>query len=143
MPETAPKTLSTAALTIEDATRVLTRIRRSVVVVEMLQTDIEAGALVNAAAQRWFGRSAVGGESRDIWTLGPFCIKRWSPRIPPAEVRHRCRVSRAVPVCNPMWYVRWLHWSVARRVGAAITIQCNHSCPSRYSISPPPILLDE
>jgi len=46
-----------------------------------------------------------GGESRDIWKLGPFCVKRWSPRISPAEVRQRCRVSRDVPVCNPMWYL--------------------------------------
>ena len=55
-----------------------------------------------------------GGESRDIWKLGPLCIKRWSPRVSPAEVRCRCRVSRDVPVCNRMWYVPWLHWTLAR-----------------------------
>ncbi len=57
-----------------------------------------------------------GGESRDIWRLGPFCIKRWSRRISPAEVRLRCRVSREIPVCNPMWYMPWLHWTVAQWV---------------------------
>ena len=41
-----------------------------------------------------------GGESRDIWKLGPICVKRWSPRVSPAEVRLRCRVSREIPVCN-------------------------------------------
>lgn len=55
-----------------------------------------------------------GGESRDIWKLGPVCIKRWSPRVSPADVRERCQVSRAVTVCNSMWYVPWLHWTVAR-----------------------------
>jgi hypothetical protein len=43
----------------------------------------------------------------------PICIKRWSPRVSPAEVRLRCRVSLEVPVCNRMWYVPWLHWTVA------------------------------
>ncbi len=57
-----------------------------------------------------------GGESRDIWKLGPLCIKRWSPRVSPAEVRERCRVSRAIPVCNSMWFVPWLHWTLARWV---------------------------
>lgn len=55
-----------------------------------------------------------GGESRDIRRLGPFCVKRWSLRVSPAEVRSRCRVSREIPVCNRMWYVPWLHWTVAR-----------------------------
>jgi hypothetical protein len=59
-------------------------------------------------------RLSGGGESRDVWKIGLVCIKRWSPRIPPAEVRQRCRVSRAAPVCNSMWYVRWLHWTLAR-----------------------------
>jgi hypothetical protein len=57
-----------------------------------------------------------GGESRDIWKLGPLCIKRWSPRILPAEVRLRCRISREIPVCNRMRYVPWLHCTVARWV---------------------------
>jgi hypothetical protein len=61
-------------------------------------------------------RLTGGGESRDVWKLGPLCIKRWSPRTPPAEVRLRCRVSRDVPVCNSMWYVPRLHWTVARWV---------------------------
>ena len=26
----------------------------------------------------------------------------------------RCRVARAVPVCNRMWYVPWFHWTAAR-----------------------------
>jgi hypothetical protein len=55
-----------------------------------------------------------GGESRDIWKLGPLCIKRWSPRVSPTEVRLRCRISRQIPVCNSMRYVPWLHWTVAR-----------------------------
>lgn len=57
-----------------------------------------------------------GGESRDVWKLGPLCIKRWSPRISPAEVRARCRVSREIPVCNRMCYAPWLHWTLARWV---------------------------
>lgn len=57
-----------------------------------------------------------GGESRDIWRLGPICIKRWSPRVSPAEVRLRCRVSREIEACNSMWYVPRLHWTVARWV---------------------------
>jgi hypothetical protein len=57
-----------------------------------------------------------GGESRDIWKLGPICLRRWSQRVPPEKVRFRCRVSRVVPVCNSMWYVPWLHWTVARWV---------------------------
>ncbi len=57
-----------------------------------------------------------GGESRDIWRLGPVCIKRWSHHISPANVWLRCRVSRALPVCNSMWYIPWLHWSLARWV---------------------------
>jgi hypothetical protein len=61
-------------------------------------------------------RHPGGGESRDIWKLGPLCIKRWSPRISPSEVRERCLVSRAVPVCNSMRYVPWLHWTLARWV---------------------------
>jgi hypothetical protein len=55
-----------------------------------------------------------GGESRDIWKLGPLCIKRWSPRVKPAEVRCRSQVSRDVPVCNRMLYVPWVHWTLAR-----------------------------
>ncbi len=63
-----------------------------------------------------FARLPGGGESRNIWKLGPVCVKRWSPRISPAEVRLRCRISCEVPVCNRMWYVSWLHWTVARWV---------------------------
>ncbi len=61
-----------------------------------------------------FVRLPGGGESRDIWRLGPICVKRWSPLISPAEVRLRCRVSREVLVCNRMWYVPWPHWTLAR-----------------------------
>ncbi len=63
-----------------------------------------------------FARLPGGGESRDVWMIGPACVKRWSPRLSPAEVRLRCRVSRENPVCNSMWYVPWLHWTVARWV---------------------------
>jgi hypothetical protein len=55
-----------------------------------------------------------GGESRDIWKLGPVCIKRWSNRVAAAEVRRRCRVSHNVSVCNSMRYVPWFHWTLAR-----------------------------
>jgi hypothetical protein len=55
-----------------------------------------------------------GGESRDILKLGPLCIKRWSPRVSPAEIRLRCRISREISVCNRMWYVPWFHWTIAR-----------------------------
>ena len=55
-----------------------------------------------------------GGESRDVWKIGPLCVKRWSPGVSPADVRRRCRVSREISVCNAMWYVPWLHWTVAR-----------------------------
>lgn len=57
-----------------------------------------------------------GAESRDVWKLGPICIKRWSPRISRADVRLRCRVSREIPVSNSMCYMPWLHWTVARWV---------------------------
>jgi hypothetical protein len=57
-----------------------------------------------------------GGESRGIYKLGPLCVKRWSRQISPADVRLRCRVSREIRVCNSMWYVPWLHWTVARWV---------------------------
>jgi hypothetical protein len=70
----------------------------------------------NRFMAQWIARLPGGGESRDISKLGPLCIKRWSPRVPPAEVRERCRVSRALPVCNSMWYEPWLHWTVARWV---------------------------
>jgi hypothetical protein len=56
------------------------------------------------------------GESRDIWKLGPLCVKRWSRRISPTEVRERCRISRMVSICNSMCYVPWFHWTVARWV---------------------------
>jgi hypothetical protein len=55
-----------------------------------------------------------GGESRDIWKLGPLCIKRWSMRVGPTEVRRRCHVSRTIPACNSMPYVPWFHWTLAR-----------------------------
>jgi hypothetical protein len=57
-----------------------------------------------------------GGESRDIWKVGPLCIKRWSRQGSPVDVRLRCRVSHEIPVCNSMWYVPWLHWTLARWV---------------------------
>jgi len=47
MPETAQKTLSPTALTLEDAATLLTRIGGAAVTVEMLQADIDAGAPVN------------------------------------------------------------------------------------------------
>lgn len=53
---------------------------------------------------------------------GPICVKCWSPRVSAAEVRQRCRVARETLVCNAMWYVPWLHWTVARWVvGEAAT----------------------
>jgi hypothetical protein len=55
-----------------------------------------------------------GGESRGIWKIGPFCVKRWSQRVSSDDVRERCRVSRQIPVCNSMWYVPWFHWTLAR-----------------------------
>jgi len=63
--------------------------------------------------QRWFCRHAGGGESRDIWKLGPLCVKRWSPRVTPVEIRRRCRVSREIPICNRLMYVPWFHWTVS------------------------------
>lgn len=63
-----------------------------------------------------FARLAGGGESRDIWKLGPLCVKRWSARVSRAEVRKRCCISRSLPVCNSMWYVPWFHWTAARWV---------------------------
>ncbi|RIK74067.1 MAG: hypothetical protein DCC67_17050 [Planctomycetota bacterium] len=88
--------------------------------------DFEVSELPPVTAQpRVFGRTREflriarvpgGGESRDIWKFGPLVVKRWSQRVPPTEVRERCRVSRAIPVCNPMWYVPRLHWTVARWV---------------------------
>jgi hypothetical protein len=59
-------------------------------------------------------RMPGGGESRDIWKLGPLCLKRWSSRTSPADVRERCRISRAVPACISMWYVPLFHWTFAR-----------------------------
>jgi hypothetical protein len=47
MPETAPKTLSPTALSLEDAATLLTRIGGAPVTVEMLEADIDAGAPVN------------------------------------------------------------------------------------------------
>ncbi len=64
---------------------------------------------VRIARRAWqfirVARLPGGGESRDIWKLGPVCIERWSPRMPPAEVCLRCRVSRELAVCNSMWYL--------------------------------------
>jgi hypothetical protein len=57
-----------------------------------------------------------GGESRDNWRLGPVCVKRWSRRSLPVDVRLRCHVSRDVTVCNRIRYVPWLDWTVARWV---------------------------
>jgi hypothetical protein len=85
--------------------------------------------------QRWFCRYAVGGESRGIWKLGPICIKRWSPRISPAEVRRRCRISRENPVCNRLLYVPWFHWTVSlwRRGEPATHDACN-ALLARYPV---------
>ncbi|RIK81899.1 MAG: hypothetical protein DCC68_07540 [Planctomycetota bacterium] len=58
-------------------------------------------------------RLAGGGESREIWKLGPICIKRWSRRIASADIRERCRTSRKVLACNSMWYFSPLHLTVA------------------------------
>jgi hypothetical protein len=92
-------------------------------VVEWPQDAFEPGKIRRAAHRLWqfvrIARLPGGGESRDIWMLGPLCVKRWSPRIPPAEVRQRCRASRAVPVCNSMWYIPWLHWTLARCIDGA------------------------
>jgi hypothetical protein len=68
-----------------------------------------------------------GGESRDIWKLGPLCVKRWSQQVSPVDVRLRCRVSCEIPVCNSMCYLPWLHWTAARWVvGEAATHEaCN------------------
>ena len=89
-------------------------------IVEWPPDAFEPGPIRRAARRIWqfirIARLPGGGESRDIWKLGPICIKRWSPRVPPSEVRKRCRISRAVPVCNSMWYVPWFHWTVARWV---------------------------
>jgi hypothetical protein len=57
-----------------------------------------------------------GGESCVIWRLGPCCIKRWSSRDSATEVRLSCRVFRIAPACNRMWYVPWLHRTLARWV---------------------------
>jgi hypothetical protein len=77
--------------------------------------------------QRWLCRIPGGGESRDIWKLGPICIKRWSRRIPPAEVRRRCRISRKIPICNCLLYVPWFHWTITRWVHGlpATHVACN------------------
>jgi hypothetical protein len=63
--------------------------------------------------RRWFARLPGGGESRDIWKLGPLCTKRWSLRVSPTEVRIRCRLRRDIPICNRLWYVPWFHWTVS------------------------------
>jgi hypothetical protein len=69
-----------------------------------------------AARRIWefirIARLPGGGESRDIWKLGPLCVKRLSPHAPPTEVRARCLISREVPDGNRTWYVPWLHWTV-------------------------------
>jgi hypothetical protein len=86
-------------------------------------TDWPRDAFEPSAVRRFAGRVwdfvritrlPGGGESRDIWKLGPMCLKRWSPRVPPAVVRQRCRVSRDMPVCNRMCYIPWFHWTLAR-----------------------------
>jgi hypothetical protein len=61
----------------------------------------------------WVCRLSGGGESLDIWKIGPLCIKRWIPRVSPAEVRQRCLISREIPVCNRLVYVPWFHWTVS------------------------------
>lgn len=53
-----------------------------------------------------------GGESRDIWRVGRWCVKRWLRSITPADVRARCRASRAHADFASTWYVPWLHWTV-------------------------------
>jgi hypothetical protein len=87
-------------------------------VVDWPPDAFEPGPVCRATRGVWqfirIARLPGGGESRDIWKVGPLCLKRWSPRVPPAEVRRRYRVSRDTPVCNSMWYVPWFHWTIAR-----------------------------
>jgi hypothetical protein len=85
--------------------------------------------------QRWFARLPGGGESRDIWKLGPLCFKRWSPRVSAAEVRRRCHISRDIPVCNRLSYVPWFHWTIARWVhGLPATHAVCNSLLARYPV---------
>jgi hypothetical protein len=84
--------------------------------------------------QRWSCRYAIGGESRDIWKIGPLCVKRWSPRITPADVRRRCRVSREIPICNRLVYVPWLHWTISRfRYGQPAAHETCNALLARFS----------
>jgi hypothetical protein len=46
------------------------------------------------ARRGWLVRQPSGGESRDVWRVGPLCVKRWQRAISPVTVRTRCRVSR-------------------------------------------------
>ncbi len=76
---------------------------------------------------KWFKRHPGGGESLGIWRIGPVCVKRWRTKIEPVDVWRRCQVSRQIAVCNSMWYVPWLHWTISRwRFGPQAThAECN------------------
>jgi hypothetical protein len=69
-------------------------------------------------------RLHVGGKWRDVWKVGPHCVKRWQPAISPATVQAKCRLSRRHPDFARRWYVPWLHWSVGPWISAA-----NHPRP--------------
>jgi hypothetical protein len=69
-----------------------------------------------------------GNESRNIWKLGPLCVKRWSPRVLPTEVRQRRRISRNISASNTMPYIRWRHWTLANY---AFGIPASHECCNR------------
>ncbi len=64
------------------------------------------------ARRGWLVRQPSGGESRDVWKVGPLCMKRWQPAIVPETVRAKCRLSRRHPDFARRWYVPWLHWSI-------------------------------
>lgn len=54
----------------------------------------------------------VGGESREVWKIGPLCVKRWRRCVRPVDVRERCRRSRVNCDFAKRWYLPWLHWSI-------------------------------
>jgi hypothetical protein len=101
----------------------------------------EPGRVRRVAGHIWqsirIARLSGGGESRDIWKLGPLCLKRWSPRVTPIEVRERCRISRSLPVCNSTWYIPWLHWTIARWVHGEPASHglCNSVLASYYALA--------
>jgi hypothetical protein len=85
--------------------------------------------------QHWLCRHPGGGESRDIWKVGPICIKRWGTRVSPSEVRRRCQISREICICNRLWYVPWFHWTVSfwRHGQPATHAACNELL-ARYPV---------